>query len=207
MAVHANTIAYARITALADSCPRLVDRLGRDAFDRLVRPFIDLPSVRALPLIRVASGLADWLANDCAASPEVVELARLDAAALACLHATDTRLLSFADLPESPEALLAMAVRLHPAACLIECPHALAALGLAAKDSDSGWALVVRQGVIVDVLPLSPCAAAIARRAVDGATFANLFEATDPMTSDADRLAALLMLVGAAAFTPVPATS
>lgn len=114
LAVHANTMAHARMTAMADSCPRLIAVIGRERFDNLAAVYVAEAATRRQPLIRIAEGFVDWLAT-CAASDEVVHHARCDAATLAALHASDAPALALSALPGEVDALTTIIVSRHPA--------------------------------------------------------------------------------------------
>lgn len=114
LAVHANTLTHARVTAMADSCPRLIAHIGRVSFDALATEYVATMRARSCPLICIAQGFADWLANRGAATSHVLN-AQLDAAALDALHAADAPTLTLSDLPGNADVLVGVRVACHPA--------------------------------------------------------------------------------------------
>ncbi len=196
MAVHANTVAHARMTALADSVPRLIAAIGRAEFDAVARPFIDEAATRSHPLAHIGERFADWLAAN--GQPRAhVELAHIDAAALACLHAADVAPLTLADLPQDEAALLSLHVAVHPAARLLRAAHALPLIeGITATggDAPTDSLLVVRSGYTItlcrlDAEPLRMLD--VARRGASGGASIGTLLADNP----ADGVATLITLI------------
>lgn len=199
MSVHANTVAHARVSALADSAPHLLQHVGQPAFEAMARPYVDEPVARCAPLIEIGHGFADWLASR-GEGAALVELARIDAAALSCLHAADVVPLGLTDLPNEADALLAMQLKLHTAARLLPYRDAAATFVDHPQLGSGGIAdavLIVRSGFAVTIFRIGADVAAIARRAAHGASIADLLAATDPPAEPA-----LIAMIAADALMP-----
>ena len=194
--VHANSISHARLVALEETFPRTRDYLGAARFNRLSRAFIEAGGAAGRPLADIGARFADWLTD-----PVAADLARVEWSWLESYHAADAPALALADLAGLGEAaLLALAVRLHPAARIVRLASDAAPL----VDPDLTGAaalLVARPDAEVRLFALHPAAVAALAMAEEisplGNPIAHLAE------HHPDGGAAIAPLIGAGAFERV----
>lgn len=118
MTVHANTISHARLVALEETFPCTRDWLGEADFNRLSRTFLDRGGAKGSAHAQIGAGFPDFLMRESGAL--AADMARVEWAWLTAYHAADAPALTLADLARQDEAsLLALPVRLHPAAMTV----------------------------------------------------------------------------------------
>lgn len=118
MTVHANTISHARLVALEDTFPRTRAWLGEPEFNRLSRDFVERGGAKGRAPAQIGAGFPDFLTRESGAL--AADMARVEWAWLTAYHAADAPALTLADLAGQDEAsLLALPVRLHPAAMTV----------------------------------------------------------------------------------------
>lgn len=201
--VHANTIAYSRIAALAATFPRLAARLGTAAFRALALDFIENGGTRDRPLADIGRGFAQFIAAR-GAQRVLIDLARIEWLWLESYHAAEARALTLGDIAALSEAdLLALRIAPHPAARLARIetdmsgPLALDHPGFAGAVA----ILIARPDAEVRLLPASEDMAALFGSIVPATSIAAAFGGLLDHLDDSVLVAALTSLAGAGALT------
>ncbi|MGH6781196.1 MAG: HvfC/BufC family peptide modification chaperone [Sphingomonadaceae bacterium] len=203
LAVHANTISHARLTALEATFPHCRAHVGEAEFNRLSRLFIETGV--AGPPDRIAAGFPDWLATAHNAARSA-ELARFELLWLDAYHAADAGAVTLASLADVvPDALLALSIKPHPAARIF---HPLApiavALGLDGKDFETAHALLIaRPEAEVRIHALDAAAAALWDAIANTRTLGAALEKLLEHDTEADPLAVLTRLIDTGALMRV----
>lgn len=159
MTVHANTISHARLVALEDTFPRTRDYLGEAGFNRLSRDFAERGGAKGRAHAQIGAGFPDFLDRE--GDVLVSDLARVEWAWLTAFHAADAPALTLADLAGQGEAsLLALPVRLHPAAIVVALASDAAPIVDPALPAGTAALLITRPEAEVRLLPipLATCA-------------------------------------------------
>ena len=131
LAVYAGAYFWRLHDVLAEQHAALRRALGEDAFERLVRRYLDEHPPTGHDLGQVGALLPKFLATDAESvrRPWLAELARLEQLHLELFVAADARLLALADLQAlAAEDLPALRLRPVPAFALLECEYDVAAL-------------------------------------------------------------------------------
>lgn len=187
-AVYRNTVAASLVRALGASFPAVEALVGEAFFRGLALLFLRAHPPRSPVLHEWGAAFPDFIAAfpPAAALPYLADVARLDRAALRAFHAADAEpagLEALAAVP--PEALAGLRILPHPAAALVASPHPVVALRAEATGGRADLpvdlaraesALVTRPGLSVEVVALSPGAAALAAALLQGATFGEAAE-------------------------------
>lgn len=113
--VHANNVAHVRHVALEETYPRLLNRMGADAFHAAADSFLDGTAALSLPLDALGEGFETVLDVNIHR-----DLARVEWAWLQSFHAGEAEALTLAALASfRPEELVETRIALHPATRLV----------------------------------------------------------------------------------------
>lgn len=174
-AIYRNNVAVSLIDALAHAFPSVAALVGETFFRALARGFVRAHPPRTPVLAHYGAAFAGYVARcpSVAALPYLSDIARLDRAVHAALHAADAHVWSAADLARAaPDALLASGLALHPSLRLRASSHAVATIWSALRgDGDLACVdparpervLIVRPDAAVRICALSPGADALLR--------------------------------------------
>ena len=153
--VHANTISHARLVALEETFPRTRAWLGEGDFNRLSHAFVEAGGAGRRSLADIGAGFPDWLGSRLAS-----DLARTEWSWLESYNAADAVALERAELAgKGEEAMLALPVRLHPAARVVRLASDTAPLVDRAFIPGTSALLVTRPAAEVRLFALHPAAA------------------------------------------------
>ncbi|MBL8649745.1 MAG: putative DNA-binding domain-containing protein [Sphingopyxis sp.] len=200
MTVHANTISHARLVALEDTFPRTRAYLGNAEFNRLSRDFLDRGGARGRAHAQIGAGFPDFLAHE--AGVIATDLARIEWAWLAAYHAADAPALTLADVAGQGEAsLLALPVRLHPAAMMLMLASDAAPILDPALPAGTAALLLTRPEAEVRLLPATPATLALLDAARKIIPLGNLIERLAEQQDGGG--AAVVPLIAAGAFERV----
>lgn len=195
--VHANTVSHARLVALEESFPRTRDYLGEAEFNRLSRAFVDGGGAQGRPLTDIGAGFPDWLTD-----PRAADLARIEWLWLESYHAAEAPALELADLVGCDEAaLLALAVRRHPATRVAPSTSEVAPLVDAAFAADTAALLITRPDAEVRLFAIGAIEAALLDTDQEIFALGNLI--ADLAEQHPDGGAAVAALIDAGAFEKV----
>lgn len=119
MLVYRNTSLLGAIEALRDNFPVTCDIVGERVFDGLVTAFVQRHAPAEPVLALYGEHFPDWLAGQeiAAELPYLADVARCERMWIESMHAADAPRLELHHLQlDNPDALLALRLRLHPAA-------------------------------------------------------------------------------------------
>lgn len=158
LAVHANSISYARLVALEDSFPHCRTYLGAAAFNQLSRVFVEGGGGARHSASSMGADFPAWIADR--ADRRAAEIAAIEWAWLQSYHAADAPALALCDLAAlDPAGLLALRVRRHPAARALMLSTDAGAHVDAALSPGCRALLVTRPDAAVLLSPVDPIAA------------------------------------------------
>ncbi|MDZ7587969.1 MAG: putative DNA-binding domain-containing protein [Parasphingorhabdus sp.] len=174
MKAHANTISHARLTALEATFPKVDAHLGREAFNRLSRQYVELPAPMAASINEIGTLFPPFLAKQ-NVDPATLDLASIELAWLEAYRAADADALTLADIAAlEQEQLLALSVRLHPSARVVPLSAPLAAEMEELAGSQPAALLIVRPAAEVFLHPLDTKTAALISLLEKATTIGNL---------------------------------
>jgi hypothetical protein len=142
-AVHRNNVVHSLVGVLGDTFPVVRLLVGEAFFDAMARLFV-VEHPPASPLMhRYGRCFADWLVRfePAAALPYLPDMARLEWAQLAALHAADASPVDpqvLVAVLQDPDRLAATSLILHPSCAVVCSPHPVVTLWRAHQiDDDS----------------------------------------------------------------------
>ncbi|WP_319518075.1 DNA-binding domain-containing protein [uncultured Martelella sp.] len=216
--VYRNNIAVGLKAALADIFPVTRDLVGANFFAAMAAEYISREPPRSPVLAEYGHGFAGFIAGFAPAQELffLADVARLERAWLDAYHALDVTPLSPEALQRcSPEALMALTLKPHPAARLLRFDSAAASIFTRVRDGSGleGFdptpaevALISRPYFDVTVMTLAPGKAAFFEALMSGGTIGEAVGAgteTDPQFDPADAFSAM---IGTGAFAAAAST-
>jgi hypothetical protein len=175
-AVYRNNVTVSLIDALADTYPVTQAMVGEDFFRAMARLFVRAEPPASPVLALYGDGLADFIEGFAAAAslPYLADLARLEMLYVEAYHAADATpvaLTELAGLLADEDALAGVRFVMHPSLRLLRSPYAVISLwaahqtqavaeSLSAIEPNRGEAaLLIRQGLEVQIIPIESGAA------------------------------------------------
>lgn len=194
--IYRNNVIIALINALADSYPVVAALVGAEFFRAMARQFARRHPPRSPVMAEYGDGFADFIAAFSPAKtlPYLADVARLEWQYVRAWHAADAVPLlpeQIAHLVSDPAGLAITRWHFHPSAALVDSPCASVSIWHAHQQPDTAAveaalgnivleepeaALVLRQGLGVVVLPLTPAEAAFIRALLAGENLAAAME-------------------------------
>jgi hypothetical protein len=180
--VYRNNVQGSLINALADSYPVVVQLTGEEFFRAMAAVFVQEQPPQNPLMNRYGEAFADFIAafEPAASVPYLADVARLEHLRTCAYHATDAT----AVRPEhitaaltAPQALIDLRLQLHPSLHLLDSAYAVVAIWAAHQrdvtlehiDVNHGQhALVLRNGLEVEVFALEPGASVFIRHLIAG---------------------------------------
>ena len=192
-AVYRNNVMVSLIEAMADTYPVVRALVGDEFFRDMARVFARTYPPRTPVMAHYGESFADFIQNyDPAASvPYLPDVARLEWAYVCAFHAADVAPVptqSLLELIADAERLAANRCQLHPSLRVVSSDYAVASLWAAHQgDLDIGrvdpWkaesALVLRNGLTVEIREVSPGGATFFNRLIQGEPLAQAVQAAD----------------------------
>lgn len=179
--MHSATIAQARRKALEDSFPRTLKFIGAEAFDALAARYIGQERVLRLPLDSLGGGFPAMLDGPAR------YLARIEWAWLESYCAAEAQPLDLASLVDlSPHRIVALPVRLHPAARLVASGPGRGTVTFDGAKLGAPGALITRPGPDVQIAQATAPAVKLVRRLKSARSLGDL------LGTDADAVAFLV---------------
>lgn len=180
--VYRNNVQSSLINALADSYPVVLQLVGEAFFRAMTAIFIQFQPPHSPLMYRYGEGLADFIEAFEPASglPYLADVARLERSRTLAYHAADAthvRPEQISAALADPQGLSELCVELHPSLHLLESAHAVVAIWAAHQQdgtlegidvSQGQHALVLRNGLDVEVFALEHGACVFMRHLVDG---------------------------------------
>lgn len=213
LAVYANNLMHALVSALRDTFPAVSAIVGEAAFTSLAVAYVrENPPARGALLIWYGALFPAYLDRlDVGALRYLTDLARLECAWLEAYHAAEAEPLAMARLATlAPEQLVAARLRFHPSVRLLRSAHDIEMIwrryrkGLVATDAevclDRATSLaILRPSTEILVLPVSPPVFDCLDRLRDGAVFGEASSHLD----QPEHLAELQALIAAGLFIDI----
>ncbi|MBT8768922.1 HvfC/BufC N-terminal domain-containing protein [Metapseudomonas boanensis] len=220
-AVYRNNVMHSLVEALADTFPVVRELVGDDFFRAIVQHHVRTAPPQSRILIRYGDTFPEFVASFPPASdlPYLADVARLELLRVHAYHAADLPPLDMQALVPAladPAQLPGMTFRLHPSVSVLESPFAIVSLWAAHQGLlDIGTvdpllpesALVLRNGLDVEVNQLSPGASAFIRHLQSGDSFETAAQAAFGLDPTFDLGALLGQLLQAGAITHFAQTS
>lgn len=196
LAAHANTINHARLIALEDTFPRTRAVLGVAPFNALCSIYIETDEARTHDINSIGSGFIGYLGR-----ADLAELAQIEWAWLQSFHAAEAAPLTLADLDGMDEAaLLALPVKMHPAARLVKITTPLSPALEALAGTQPAAILTLRPDAEVLLMPLDGIQLAIfIVAAKQNAMIGNLLGTALEIAGETAPLGPVMDLIGAGA--------
>jgi hypothetical protein len=196
-AVYRNNVVVSLVDALADSFPVVQALVGEEFFRALAAEFARANPPRSPVLAWYGDGFADFVENfpPAAGLPYLADVARLEWLRVEAWHAADAKPLPLAEMAArlaDEAALPALRLALHPSLRLLRSAHPVVSLwaahqaedvsaALGATDfADAEAALVVRDGLDVDILRIEPGAAEFVECLLRGAALGEAAQTAAP---------------------------
>jgi len=196
-AVYRNNVVVSLVDALADSFPVVQALVGEDFFRAMAAEFARGTPPRSPVLAWYGDGFADFVEYfpPAAGLPYLADVARLEWLRVEAWHAADAEPLPLAEMAArlaDEAALPALRLALHPSLRLLRSAHPVVSLwaahqaedvsaALGAVDfADAEAALVVRDGLDVDILRIEAGAAEFVDKLLRGAALGEAAQASGP---------------------------
>ena len=188
-AVYRNNAMASRVGALADTFPVLQRMVGEAFFRATAAGFVHAFPPTSPLLVNYGEGFAQYVASFVPASglPYLADLARLEWSYVQSFHAADAEALPLTELTPllADEARLArVCFGLQPSLCVLQSAYAVHSLWAAHQGAETEMALqsinpvqpesvlLLRQGLVVEVIRLEQGAAVFIEQLVCGLSFA-----------------------------------
>lgn len=181
-AVYRNNVQSSLINALADSYPVVMQLVGEEFFRAMAANFVQSQPPRSPLMSRYGEDFADFIAGFEPASsvPYLADVARLEHLRTCAYHAADAdpvRPEQITAALSAPQALSELRFELHPSLHLLDCAYAVVAIWAAHQQEATlagidltreQHALVLRNGLEVEVFALEPGASTFIRHLIEG---------------------------------------
>lgn len=220
-AVHRNNVASSLIDALAETFPVVQALVGTEFFRAMAKVFVLAAPPRSRVLAVYGEAFPDFVQTfePARTVPYLADVARLEMARVRAFHAADCTPLTAAEIAaatSAPEDLPRLQVTLHPSLAVVRSDFAVVSLWAAHQDLgdiarvdpyDPEGALVVRNGLEVEVVRLAPGGAAfvLALAAGDELAGAVARAQADAPAFDLPATLAILIRTGAITALRLPA--
>jgi hypothetical protein len=176
-AVHRNNVVASLVEALADTFPVVRELVGAQFFGAMATRFVRRHPPLTPVLARYGEGFADFVADfePARSVPYLADTARLEYARVRSFHAADVAVPPVEELARSIDCgdrVAELRIGLHPSVDALDSDHAVVSIWAAHQDGgDLGEvdpdrpqsALVVRDGLVVLVLPVGRGLSALVR--------------------------------------------
>ena len=213
-AVYRNNVTVSLIDALADTYPVTQAMVGEDFFRAMARLFVRAAPPSSPVLALYGHGFADFIESfaPAASLPYLGDLARLEMLYVQAYHAADATpvpLAELAGLLSDENALAGVRFGLHPALQLLRSNYAVVSLWAAHQEQTAAnslskiepnrgeAAMLMRQGLTVEIIPIEAGTAEFIDHLRSNATFAAAVDTAAPF----DLGAALELLLRCGAIT------
>ena len=198
---HANTISHARLVALEESFPLTRAEIGEARFNALCRDFVETAEAKASDIALIGQHFPAFLEH-VRTEMALCDLSAIEWAWLESYHAADCAALHLTRISTLSETdLLALQIKLHPAARIHRLRAALAAplahLGEAGPAPSA--ILVARPDAEVRLLAIDLSTAHIAEKCLHPTTIGNLLALASEQGEETDPIGPVLTLIGAGA--------
>ena len=214
-AVYRNNVVSSLIDALADTFPVAQALVGAEFFRAMAKVFVLAAPPRSRVLAAYGEAFPDFVQTfePARTVPYLADVARLEMARVRAHHAADRTPLTaaaIADATGAPEHLPRLQVTFHPSLAVVRSDFAVVSLWAAHQDLgdiarvDPGVpedALVVRNGLDVEVIRLAPGSAAFVGALAAGDELAGAVSRAHADTPAFDLPATLAVLIRAGAIT------
>ncbi|MFC4290821.1 DNA-binding domain-containing protein [Sphingorhabdus arenilitoris] len=206
---HANSISYARLTALEDSFPLTRAHMGDTDFNAIAREYVETPPARASDANRIGAAFPAYLETTSADHSTQI-LAQIEWAWLTSYNAADAQAMQLADLGGLDEtAMLALTLIRHPAALTVPLYAPMPALLMeqlssAPHCSDAAALLITRPDRQVLLEPLDELTGLIFALCNKMTSISNLLSAILEQGGEDAPLEPILTLIGAGALVIAP---
>jgi hypothetical protein len=214
-AVYRNNVVSSLIDALADTFPVAQALVGAEFFRAMAKVFVLAAPPRSRVLAVYGEAFPDFVQTfePARAVPYLADVARLEMARVRACHAADRTPLTveeIADATGAPEDLPRLQVTLHPSLAVVRSDFAVVSLWAAHQDLGDiarvdpcvpEDALVVRNGLDVEVIRLAPGSAAFVTALTAGGELAGAVSRAHADAPAFDLPATLAILIRAGAIT------
>ena len=193
-AVYRNNVQSSLINALADSYPVVLQLVGEEFFRAMAAIFVQSQPPHSPLMSRYGEHFADFIAQfePIAGVPYVADVARLEHLRTVAYHAADAQPIRPDQVSAAladPQSLSELCFKLHPSLHLLDSAYAVVAIwaahqqeqGLAGIGLNQGQhALVLRNGLDVEVFALEPGASVFIRHLLKGSPLLAAAENSPP---------------------------
>ncbi|WP_312995889.1 DNA-binding domain-containing protein [Pseudomonas sp.] len=193
-AVYRNNVQGSLINALADSYPVVLQLVGEEFFRAMAAIFIRAQPPQSPLMSRYGEDFADFIAqfDPIAGVPYVADVARLEHLRTLAYHAADAQPIRPEQVSAAladPQSLSALCLPLHPSLHLLDSAYAVVAIWAAHQHEQSlagiglnqgQHALVLRNGLEVELFALEPGASVFIRHLSAGQTLLAAAENSPP---------------------------
>ncbi|HWH89174.1 MAG TPA: DNA-binding domain-containing protein [Pseudomonas sp.] len=193
-AVYRNNVQSSLINALADSYPVVVQLVGDEFFHAMTAVFVQGQPPQSPLMSRYGEDFADFIAQfePIAGVPYVADVARLEHLRTVAYHAADAQPIRPEQVSAalaSPQTLDGLCFELHPSLHLLDSAYAVVAIWAAHQQEQSlagiglnqgQHALVLRNGLDVEVFALDSGASVFIRHLVKGSSLLAAAENSPP---------------------------
>ncbi|VVP34709.1 DUF2063 domain-containing protein [Pseudomonas fluorescens] len=181
-AVYRNNVQSSLINALADSYPVVMQLVGEEFFRAMAAIFVRSQPPRSPLMSRYGEDFADFIVafEPASSVPYLADIARLEHLRTRAYHAADAepvRPEQIAEALNDPQVLSDLRFELHPSLHLLDSAHAVVAIWAAHQQEATlagidltceQHALVLRNGLEVEVFALEPGASTFIRHLIEG---------------------------------------
>lgn len=218
-AVYRNNVIVGLVDALADTYPVVQSLVGEEFFRAMAAVFVRAHPPRCPVLAWYGAGFAEFIESfsPAASLPYLADVARLEWLRVDAWHAADAAPVPMDDLAAllaDAQALPGARFVLHPAVRLLRSAHPVASLWAAHQSDDPAAAvtaidpetaeaaLLLRPGLVVDIIRVEAAAAAFIERMLRGMAFGRAAAADDSL----DLPAVLGLLIRSGAIVQITTT-
>ncbi|MBV4488879.1 DNA-binding domain-containing protein [Pseudomonas sp. SWRI153] len=193
-AVYRNNVQSSLINALADSYPVVVQLVAEPFFRAMAAIFVQRQPPQSPLMSRYGEAFADFIARfePIASVPYVADVARLEHLRTLAYHAADAQTIRPEQISAAladPQSLSELCFELHPSLHLLDSAFAVVAIWAAHQQEQSmagigldqgQHALVLRNGLDVEVFALEPGASVFIRHLIEGSPLLVAAEKSPP---------------------------
>lgn len=181
-AVYRNNVQSSLINALADSCPVVMQLVGEAFFRAMAAIFVQGQPPKSPLMSRYGEDFADFIAafEPACSVPYLADIARLEHLRTRAYHAADAEPVRPEQITaalNAPQVLSELRFELHPSLHLLDSAYAVVAIWAAHQQEATlagiditreQHALVLRNGLEVEVFALEPGASTFIRHLIEG---------------------------------------